>query len=442
MNPSDQVSRRGFLKSTGMAVVGGGLVSDHRLQGAPTRKQEEIRVREYRRLGRTDFDVSDIGFGAGTLNNTNVLQVALDMGVNYIDTAELYTNGASERAVGEAMQGRDRSSVFITTKIYLGVGGTTKEAIEQRLQRCLDRMQTDYVDCLMLHGPTLEQVTHEGFHAAAQELKAEGKVRFLGLSNHGTEHDLEGLGSDYRMEDVIGAAAADGRFDVALFVYNFLQKEQGEHIIEMCAAHDMGVTLMKTNPVAFAAELDGYVARLEEGDREIPDALARVVAEREAHVAAVDAFKARHNLHSEAEVRDAATKFVLSHSGVHSTCPSINTFDQLETFVALSGQKLANADASMLESYEASLGRFYCRHACGTCEPACPLHVPVNTIMRYNHYFVAQGREKHAMQEYARLTRKNAEVCANCSGECEAACPHNVPVRTMLTRAHANLTLG
>jgi len=425
-----------------MAVVGGGVVSGHETpQSDLTRDQDEIKVREYRRLGRTGFEVSDIGFGAGPLNNSNVLQVALDKGVNYIDTAELYENGASERAIGEALQGRDRNSVFVTTKIYLGMGGTTRDAIAQRFQRCLDRLQMEYVDCLMLHGASKDHITHEGFHDAARDLRTEGKVRFLGLSNHGAEHAVEGPTED-SMGDIIGAAAADGRFDVALFVYNFLQKDQGERIIEMCGNHDMGVTLMKTNPVAFTTWLDEHIAQLEESGREVSEGVARVVEVRQAMAEALEAFKAQHNVRSDAEIRDAATKFVLSNPGVHSVCPSINTFDQLDTFVALSGHKLADTDESMLESYEASLGRYYCRHACGTCEPSCPVHVPVNTILRYNHYFVAQGREKHAMQEYARLTRANAEACASCSGECEGACPHNVPVRTMLTRAHANLTLA
>ena len=434
MSPSDAVSRRGFLKSTGMAVVGGGLTAD-RVQG-----QQEIKVREYRRLGRTGFEVSDIGFGSGPLNNANVLQVAFDMGVNYIDTAESYTNGASERAVGEALKGRDRSKVFITTKVWLGMGGTTKEAIRERFLGSLERMQTDYADCFMLHGPKVAELTHEGFHSAAEELKAEGKVRFLGLSNHGTEHDIGGPLGD-RMEDVIGAAAEDGRFDVALFVYNFLQTGQGERIIAACKAHDMGVTLMKTNPVAFAAEVDEYVARFEARGREVPESMARVAAERKAQASAVEEFKAQYDLQTDAQIRDAAIKFVLTNPGVHSACPSMNTFDELETFVKLSGQKLSNDDGSMLESYEASLGRYYCRHACGICEPACPVGVPVNTVMRYNHYFVAQGREKHAMQKYARLTRPSAEACVSCSGECEVACPHDVPVRTLLAQAHQNLTL-
>jgi predicted aldo/keto reductase-like oxidoreductase len=364
------------------------------------------------------------------------------MGVNYIDTAEHYANGASERAVGEALQGRDRSSIFLTTKLNMALGGSTQEEIRDRFHRCLERLQTDYVDCLMLHmTPTVEQVTHAGFHAAAQELKAEGKVRFLGLSNHGTEHSLAGPVED-PMEDVIGAAAEDGRFDVTLFVYNFLQKEQGERIIEACKAKDMGVTLMKTNPVAFAVGIDEYLARIESRGREVPESIARMAAEYKSFVEAAEAFKTRHNVHSESEVRSAATRFALTNPGVHAVCPSINTFDDLEAFVAMSGGKLTETDGSMLESYEASLGRYYCRHACGVCEPACPQRVPVNTIMRYNHYFVAQRREKHAMQQYAGLTRANAHACLECPGHCEHACPHGVPIQGLLARAHETLKLA
>ena len=442
MSPNNQLSRRGFLKSTGMAVVGGRLAADRSVRPADRRNgQEEIKVRAYRRLGRTGFEVSDIGFGAGYLNNANVLQVALDMGVNYIDTAEHYANGASEQAVGEALKGRDRSSVFLTTKLNMIFGGSTKEAIRDRFHRCLARLQTDYVDCFMLHmTPTAEQIKHEEFHAVAQELKAEGKVRFLGLSNHGTEHALAGPVED-RMEDVIGAAAEDGRFDVTLFVYNFLQKEQGERIIETCRAKDMGVTLMKTNPVAFAAGIDEYLERIESRGRQVPESVARMAAEYSSFVEAAEEFKARHHLQTDAEMRDAAIKFALTNRGVHSVCPSINTFDDLETYVALSGETLTETDGSMLESYEASLGRYYCRHACGICEPACPERVPVNTIMRYSHYFVAQGREKHAMQQYASLPRARADVCLQCAGPCETACPYGVPIRALLTRAHETLTL-
>ena len=88
------------------------------------------------------------------------------------------------------------------------------------------------------------------------------------------------------------------------------------------------------------------------------------------------------------------------------------------------------------------LGRYYCRHACGICEPSCPYQVPVNTISRYGHYFDVQSREKQAIQKYAALSGTTAEPCQDCEGHCESACPFGVRVRTLLTRAHKNLTMA
>jgi len=442
MAAEKEVSRRGFLKTTGLAVVGGGIVSGSGPEvGSGKGVRQELRVQAHRTLGRTGFQVSDIGYGTGFLTNSNVLAVGLDMGINYIDTAEHYMNGLSERAVGEVMKGRDRSSIFLTTKLNLTMGGSSKEDLKQRFQACLDRLQTDYADCLMIHmTPRVEEVKHQGFHDAAEELKAEGRVRFLGLSNHGPEHSVYGR-VESPMENVIGAAAEDGRFDVALFVYNFLQKEQGERIIRSCQARDMGVTLMKTNPVGVVTRATESAA-VSRADGRMSEAKERTLQEYEAWAEAAEEFKELHGVRSATEVRDAAIKFCLDHSGVHTVCPSMNTFDDLEAFVALSGQKLTVPDRPMLASYENLLGRYYCRHACGICEPSCPHQVPVNTIARYGHYFDVQSREKQALQKYAALSGPKADVCMECEGHCEAACPHRVPVRTLLTRAHEKLTLA
>lgn len=444
MESNNLVSRRSFLRSTGAAVAVGGVaaVPTHakRNDGAP---EQELRVQEYRTLGRTGFEVSDIGFGGGFFSNSNVLRVALDMGVNYIDTGEHYVNGQSERAVGRAMRNRDRSSVFVTTKLNLSFGGGSEvEDLRRRFFQCLDRLQMDYVDCLMIHmTPRIEQIKHEPYHTVIEQLRAEGKVRFSGLSNHGTEHSVYGNTRD-TMEDVVGAAAEDGRFDVALFVYNFLQKEQGERVIDMCRAKNMGVTLMKTDPVNVNARVVETNEQRRRSGREISERMQRLADEYDAFAAGAEAFRRRHGLESVEQVRRAAIKFVLDNSGVHSVCPTINTFEALEAFVSISGQRLTDADGSMLDSYGALLGNYYCRHACGLCEPSCPHGVPVNTVMRYNHYFEAHGREKNAMEKYARLQRENAAYCADCAGYCEPACPHGVPARMLLASAHRNLTLA
>jgi predicted aldo/keto reductase-like oxidoreductase len=442
MSAEKRVSRRGFLRSTGAAVVGGTVISGAAPGSASEGRLQQAGIREYRTLGRTGFEVSDISFGTGNLDNANVLAVALDKGMNYIDTAEHYVNGRAERTIGEVLPGRDRSSLFITTKLNLSHasvarGRDSKEQIKERFRRCLENMQTDYADCLMIHlTPTVAMVTHEDFHAAFEELKAEGRVRFLGLSNHGMQHAVYG-GTQEGMEEIIGAAAADGRFDVVLFVYNFLQKEQGERIIDACRAKDMGVTLMKTDPVGISSILGEGL----EAGRQVSEAREQVIRDYMRWTEAAEEFKRIHGLQSEAQVRDAATKFCLDHPGVHTVCATINSFDVLDAFVALSGQRLTETERPMLARYEDLLGPFYCRHGCGICEPACPHQVPVNDVLRYGHYFHAQRREKQAMQKYAALPGVAAGGCLDCDGHCENACPFGVPVRALLARAHQRLSL-
>jgi predicted aldo/keto reductase-like oxidoreductase len=423
--------------------VGTGAISHSSASPEAQRQQsQEPEVREYRTLGRTGFKVSDIGFGAGFFNNSNVLQVALDMGINYIDTGEHYVNGQSERAIGEALKNRDRKSVFLTTKLNVTFGGSTKDQLKQRFHQCLERLQTDYADCLMIHmTPQVEQVKHEAFHAAFEELKAEGRVQFLGLSNHGRQQSWWGR-TEVAMEDVIGAAVEDGRFDMALFVYNFLQKEEGERIIQMCKTKNMGVTLMKTDPINLYARIEESLAQTRARNREVSETRQRMAQDYEAYVEKAQEFKQQHGVQSESQARAAAIKFVLTNPDVHTVCPSINTFDALTTYVGLSGEKLTDEDDSLLDGYDKLLGKYYCRHGCGTCEGSCPSHVPINTIMRYSHYFESHNREKHAMQEYAHLGTANVNSCLACVGHCEAACPHGVPVRSLLVHAHDNLVLA
>jgi len=439
------IDRRGFLKTSVAGVVGAGLLPEAaKPQDRPPvrNENERPRIKAYRVLGRTGFRVSDIGAGTSFWTDPGVAEAAFDMGINYIDTGEHYSNGNSERTIGRAIGTRDRKSLFITTKLNLKYsgGGANKDNLRARFMKCLERLKTDYVDCLMIHMCMFDEVKHENFHALARELKAEGKIRFIGLSNHGPEQRIYGR-LEEPMEKVLLAAVEDGRFDVALFVYNFLQKEQGEKIIDACRGKNMGVTLMKTNPVKVYSRWKEALDRSVAGGRILSPEVVKMGEDYQAWLKGADAFKRKYGLNTDAEIRDCATKFVLSNPGVHSVCPSLNTFEDLEAFVKLSGERLTSANASLLEHYGSTRGRLYCRHACGTCEKACPREVPVNTIMRYNHYFEAQGQEKYAMTKYAALERNKADRCGECAGFCETACPYRVPVQSLLAAAHQNLTL-
>jgi len=404
----------------------------------------ELRIKEYRRLGRTDFKVSDISVGGGPLSNDNVLRAALEAGINYIDTAEHYERGGSERTIGQVLKVHDRDSVFITTKLNISFNKRiTKADLRDRFMKCLERMGTDRADCLMIHMCTLDQVKYEPYHELIGELKAEGKVRFSGLSNHGADLSLFGPLKD-PMDQVVMAAVEDGRFDIMLFVYNFLQRESGERIIKACAAKDVGVTLMKTDPgLTISSEsevLTSMEDRYKKDGREIPESLLKSKQKAAERAALLEAFLKKHGLEGTEKARDAAIKFCLGNPGVHTVCPSINSFEALQAFLRLSGQKLDLDDEAVLDDSREAFGGSYCRHACGLCEPSCPRGVPVNTIMRYEYYFGAKGRQKEAMGLYAALGEsRGAGGCADCAGYCEAACPYGVAIQARLLVAHEDL---
>ena len=243
------------------------------------------------------------------------------------------------------------------------------------------------------------------------------------------------------MEKVALAAIEDGRFDVMLFVYNFLQREQGAKILKACNDKGVGATLMKTNPVLNYLEMKENADKAAAEGREASPRMTDLLTRLKDRADASEAFIKEYGLADFNQIRDAAVKFVLSNPHVNSACLTIKNFEDLEFYVGLSGQRFADADEAKLSVYAKARGQFYCRHACGECESQCPHGVPVNTIMRYQHYFKAQGREKTAMVKYAALPAQKADKCWGCSGSCERACPHGVPIQGLLTIAHQTLTL-
>jgi len=436
MKVKQSVSRRRFLGSAAAAAAGAGMGLPKIASPRPGKETAQPKIKEYRKLGRTKFKVSDIGLGAGSVTDPALMEAILDSGINYIDSAESYRQGQVERTLGEVMMPRDRKSLFITSKLGLKESDT-KKGLKERALKCLERIRSEYVDCMMIHMPsTVSLMKHEGFHAAIRELKSEGKVRFCGLSQHGSQwRDLPET-----MEKVCLAAADDGRFDVMLFVYNFIQRDMGENILKACREKDIGATLMKTNPVGKYLAMKGTMEQMKEEGKEVPGYFSKLIPRLKATADRAEAFKQKHSLSGETEIRDAAIKFVLDNPNVSSACVSVTNFEELRAYVSLSGKKFDLQAKQTLAAYESVFGSLYCRHACGRCETSCPQRVPVNTIMRYYHYFTVQGREKAAMTKYARLPVK-ADVCTACAGYCEKACPHGVPIHGELAIAHRILTL-
>jgi len=183
MSKTRGMNRRSFIKQSTLGLIGSGCLG----RGVDSPRQVETdsetpRIKEYRTLGRTGFKVSDLGMGH--VGDEGLLRTFLDAGVNYIDTSEGYRY--NERVLGNAMKNLDRKSLFITSKViadtsskHISQSNITKEGFLKRTYRILESLRTDYLDCLMISiCETIEMLKNEGFHAATEQLKKEGRLRF------------------------------------------------------------------------------------------------------------------------------------------------------------------------------------------------------------------------------------------------------------------------
>ena len=439
MNEKRRLKRRQFMKSSTLGIVGAGLAGNHiNLKAVDNPASSLGKVSSYRPLGNTGFKISDISLGGVT--NVEVIKAMLEAGVNYIDTAESYGRGKSEISMGQAIKNVKSGSRFINAKLHIKEN-EDRESILNRAEKCLKRLDTPYIDCLMTHNPSsLEMVTHEPFFQACLQLKEQGKLRFIGISSHGQRSGREGQA----MDKILLAAVRDGRYSIMLLVYNFIQKEMAERVIEACQKHKIGVTLMKTNPVGRYLSMKERINEMKSDPDSNPDRLKRMEEYMKSMKKTAEEgewFIKKYQLTDPAEIRVASTRYVLSNPGVATVLARTDSFEDVEQFLEASGSTLSTSEAKKLAAFKQGPGRFYCRHACGLCESSCPHHVPVNTIMRYNHYFEAQGQEKYALSKYSGLSGEKAAACSDCPGFCEKTCPYEVPIQGLLCMAHERLTL-
>ena len=209
-----------------------------------------------RRLGRTGLQVSEVGFGgapAGIENYTGqwdpnaqdsaqkfnqAVARALDLGINFFDTAMAYGAGRSEQMLGAAL-GNRRQQVILATKTNWRQ--QTRAGIEANLNASLDRLGTDYIDLYQIHGDhpdlytpeDLNSIVHGEVLDAIERARDAGKVRFIGLTS----------------EDPTAAMPfmETGRFDTVQVRYNLVYQSAFHHLLPQCERLDIGVLTMRTN---------------------------------------------------------------------------------------------------------------------------------------------------------------------------------------------------
>ena len=169
---------------------------------------------DYRRLGASGFSVPALSFGTGTFGgrgeffqawgSTDVaearrlIDICLDAGLNMFDTADIYSAGAAEEILGEALEGRPRDSLIVSTKATFRAGkgpnqvGSSRAHLVDTVHKQLKRLRTDYIDLFQLHGfDALTPV--EEVLATLDQLVREGKIRYIGVSNFSGWHIMKSL---------------------------------------------------------------------------------------------------------------------------------------------------------------------------------------------------------------------------------------------------------
>jgi len=206
---------------------------------------------QYRQLGRSGLKLSSIGLGTNAFGkradatvSTQIIHAAIDVGITFIDTANIYAATQSEQIIGQALQGR-RHEVVLTTKAGLPSGngpyerGSSRRYITHQLEASLKRLQTDYVDLYQIHTFDPETPLDETLRAL-EDMITSGKVRYIGCSNYYAWELMKALG----ISDQLGI----NRYISHQVSYSLADRTPERELIPLC--EDQGVGIIPYFPLA------------------------------------------------------------------------------------------------------------------------------------------------------------------------------------------------
>ena len=356
-----------------------------------------------RRLGRTNLQVSQVGFGGtwiaelSTPEAEAVVKHAFDLGINYFDTARW--DGDSEEKIGTALQ-EVRAQCIIATK----TGSRTKKESLEDFGSSLKRLKTDHLDIIQLHGIDDEKtlakaMSSEGSLQTCKDAHREGLVDFIGITGHKPQ--------------VLAKAIATDEFDTVLVPINVVTRQALEELLPFAKAHDVGVVAMKP----LSAKTSNLITCLYQPSLSL-------ISDEPELIALLGETKGK-------QVKNAL-HFVLSQD-VSVVIPGLKSRIEVET-AATAGETYDTTSLNIQTQFSKELGN-YCRD-CGLCA-ACPEGINIAAILRFYDFYVIFGLKEWAKNLYQGLEVK-ADKC-KCCGQCEFKCPYNLPIEKRLENAQRKL---
>lgn len=309
---------------------------------------------EYRQLGNSGLRVSELGLGGNNFGwwadeqtSIAVINHALDIGINYIDTADRYGEGRSEEFIGKAIKGK-RANVVIATKFGYPVGtgegpndyGGSRHYIMKAVDASLRRLQTDYIDVYQMHGPYPETPIEETLRALSDLVQA-GKVRYIGCSNFAAWQLCEAFWTS-RVNHLHSFATVQVR-------YNMLERHIEIELAPCCRQYNIGV--IPWGPLA-----GGFLTgKYRQGEKAPADARMAKPNPIYSHILSDDNWNALDRLKTFAgerghTVAELAIAWLLAKPWISSVIAGARTVEQLSANLPAMQWKLTDDEMREIDS--------------------------------------------------------------------------------------------
>jgi predicted aldo/keto reductase-like oxidoreductase len=323
---------------------------------------------EKRRLGKTDLQISVVGFGGIPIqrydNDTayETLAACKEYGINFIDSARAY--GVSEEYIGNNLKKLGRETFYLASKSL----NRTKDGFYNDILTSLKNFKTDVIDLYQIHNVGKEEdfskiFSEDGAYEGALKAQKEGKIRFIGITSHIKE----------MAEKLINTE----KFATLQFPFNIVEN-QGLELFKRSEELDMGTIAMKP--------LGGGIL---------------------------------------GEVADNAIQFIVQSKAVTVAIPGMNTPQQVEQNVlAAKAGPLTEQDTARMQKLAKEIGKDFCRR-CGYCLP-CTVGIDIPGVMVFEGYIKRYGLSEWAKGRYETSAVKASE-CIECN-QCMSRCPYGLMI--------------